>query len=149
MESPSARRGSGSGSEIASLELDHLVIAASDWERTRAFYARVVGAEPVEFDSGRRALRVGETQLNVHLAEDLPRPGEEAINLARIPVAPGGSDLCFRWPGPIADAVEHLERLGVEVELGPVPRPGARGDGESVYFRDPDASLLELISYDR
>jgi catechol 2,3-dioxygenase-like lactoylglutathione lyase family enzyme len=28
-----------------------------------------------------------------------------------------------------------------------VPRPGARGDGTSVYFRDPDGSLLEFISY--
>jgi catechol 2,3-dioxygenase-like lactoylglutathione lyase family enzyme len=35
----------------------------------------------------------------------------------------------------------------VEVELGPVARDGARGRGTSVYFRDPDGSLLELISY--
>jgi catechol 2,3-dioxygenase-like lactoylglutathione lyase family enzyme len=35
----------------------------------------------------------------------------------------------------------------VEVELGPVERTGARGTGTSVYFRDPDGSLLELISY--
>ena len=26
-------------------------------------------------------------------------------------------------------------------------RDGARGIGTSVYFRDPDGSLLELISY--
>jgi catechol 2,3-dioxygenase-like lactoylglutathione lyase family enzyme len=37
---------------------------------------------------------------------------------------------------------------GVEVELGPVERAGARGAGMSVYFRDPDGSLLELIVYD-
>jgi catechol 2,3-dioxygenase-like lactoylglutathione lyase family enzyme len=36
----------------------------------------------------------------------------------------------------------------VPVELGPVPRSGARGDGRSVYFRDPDGSLMEFISYD-
>jgi catechol 2,3-dioxygenase-like lactoylglutathione lyase family enzyme len=41
----------------------------------------------------------------------------------------------------------HLERLGVEVELGPVERFGAQGPGKSVYFRDSDGSLLELISY--
>jgi catechol 2,3-dioxygenase-like lactoylglutathione lyase family enzyme len=28
-----------------------------------------------------------------------------------------------------------------------VRRVGARGEGTSVYFRDPDGSLLELISY--
>jgi catechol 2,3-dioxygenase-like lactoylglutathione lyase family enzyme len=60
---------------------------------------------------------------------------------------PGNSDLCFEWSGPIAEAVAHLERLGVTIELGPVPRNGAKGRGTSVYFRDPDGSLLELISY--
>jgi catechol 2,3-dioxygenase-like lactoylglutathione lyase family enzyme len=36
----------------------------------------------------------------------------------------------------------------VEPEVGPSERTGARGTGTSVYFRDPDGSLLELISYD-
>ena len=60
---------------------------------------------------------------------------------------PGGSDLCFEWPGPIQGAREHLERHGVEIESGPVERRGAGGAGTSVYFRDPDGSLLEFISY--
>jgi catechol 2,3-dioxygenase-like lactoylglutathione lyase family enzyme len=63
------------------------------------------------------------------------------------PVQPGNSDLCFVWDGPIEHAVEHLTGHGVEVEEGPVAREGARGGGTSVYFRDPDGSLLELISY--
>jgi hypothetical protein len=32
-------------------------------------------------------------------------------------------------------------------DLGPLRRSGARGEGTSVYSRDPDRSLLELISY--
>lgn len=39
-----------------------------------------------------------------------------------------------------------LRAHSVEVELGPVRRQGAGGEGTSVYFRDPDGSLLELIS---
>ena len=35
----------------------------------------------------------------------------------------------------------------VEVELGPIERHGMGGPGVSVYFRDPDGSLLEFISY--
>jgi catechol 2,3-dioxygenase-like lactoylglutathione lyase family enzyme len=62
-------------------------------------------------------------------------------------VRPGNSDLCFDWPGPVTSAAAHLESCGVEVELGPVERLGARGPGTSVYFRDPDGTLLELISY--
>jgi catechol 2,3-dioxygenase-like lactoylglutathione lyase family enzyme len=52
-----------------------------------------------------------------------------------------------QWEGPIDGAIEHLARNGVEVEEGPVSRSGAKGEGHSVYFRDPDGSLLELISY--
>jgi hypothetical protein len=40
-----------------------------------------------------------------------------------------------------------LGRLGVEVELRPTERVGAQCGGTSVYFRDPDGSLLEFISY--
>jgi catechol 2,3-dioxygenase-like lactoylglutathione lyase family enzyme len=48
----------------------------------------------------------------------------------------------------VEDAIEHLRDRGVEIELGPVERQGAAGTGRSVYFRDPDGSLLEFISYD-
>jgi catechol 2,3-dioxygenase-like lactoylglutathione lyase family enzyme len=41
----------------------------------------------------------------------------------------------------------HLESHRVQIELGPVNRRAAKGRGRSIYFRDPDGSLLELISY--
>ena len=119
---------------------DHCVIHVSDWERSNAFYEHVMGADVVGVGSG-YSYRFGDVQLNCH------GPGVEAEPLARVPVAPGNSDLCFVWSGPIEGAVEHLRKHGVEVELGPVERLGAGGQGESVYFRDPDGSLLELISY--
>jgi catechol 2,3-dioxygenase-like lactoylglutathione lyase family enzyme len=68
--------------------------------------------------------------------------------VARDRVRPGNSDLCFVWSGTPAEAVAHLEAHGVEVIEGPVPRRGGAGEGTSVYFRDPDGSLLELIAYD-
>jgi catechol 2,3-dioxygenase-like lactoylglutathione lyase family enzyme len=118
------------------------VIAVSDWDRSNAFYRDVLGAELVEMDRGRFAYRFGGQQLNVH------GPGTEPEPLARVRVAPGGSDLCFVWPGNASEALAHLEANGLDLELGPVERVGARGGGTSVYFRDPDGSLLELIAYD-
>ena len=128
---------------MLALALDHVVIAVSDWERSNGFYADVLGAELVELDKGRWAYRLGGQQLNVHGPGSTPEP--RAVD----PVRPGNSDLCFEWPGPIDGAVEHLRARKVEIERGPVDRLGARGPGTSVYFRDPDGSLLELISYDR
>jgi catechol 2,3-dioxygenase-like lactoylglutathione lyase family enzyme len=122
------------------LTLDHCVIHVSDWDVSNPFYRDVLGAEIVTLGE-RYAYRFGDQQLNLH------GPGVDPHPVARIPVAPGNSDLCFVWDGPIEEAVAHLERQGVEIELGPVPRSGARGEGTSVYFRDPDGSLLEFISY--
>jgi len=122
------------------VRIDHIVINVTDFARSNAFYRDVLGAALVEID-GRVAYRIGGQQLNVH------GPGVSPAMVARVPVAPGNSDVCFEWSGPIDDAVAHLERHGVRVEAGPLRRGGAKGIGTSVYFRDPDGSLLELISY--
>ena len=121
--------------------LDHVVIAVSDWERSNDFYVRVLGAELLELDRGRYAYRFGQQQLNVHGPGSTPSP--RAVD----PVRPGNSDLCFVWEGTAEEAAAHLRSCEVEVEVGPAGRTGARGAGTSVYFRDPDGSLLEFISY--
>lgn len=127
---------------MTGVRLDHCVIAVSDWERSTAFYRDVLGAEVVGHPDGRVAFRFGDQQLNVH------GPGLDVGPLvARPPVVPGNSDLCFTWPGTVAEALAHLGRHDVQVEAGPVPRHGGRGQGTSLYFRDPDGSLLELIVY--
>jgi catechol 2,3-dioxygenase-like lactoylglutathione lyase family enzyme len=123
------------------IRIDHCVIAVSEWERSNAFYGDVCGAEVLELSRGRYAYRFGDQQLNVH------GPGSDPYPVARERVRPGNSDLCLVWGGTPEQAVAHLERHGVEVVEGPVARAGARGDGTSVYFRDPDGSLLEFIAY--
>jgi catechol 2,3-dioxygenase-like lactoylglutathione lyase family enzyme len=124
------------------LGIDHCVVGVSEWERSNAFYRDVIGAELVERGNG-YVYRIGEEQfLSVH------GPNTVAPYVARQPVAPGNSDLCFVWSGPIEDAVAHLNRHGVEVEAGPIEAVGPLGrPGNHVYFRDPDGSLLEFVSY--
>jgi len=122
------------------VKLDHCVIHVADWERSNAFYAQVLGAELVARPVG-FAYRFGGKQLNVH------GPGVQPAEVARLPVLPGNSDLCFEWGDPIAAAIAHLAACGIAVERGPMQRFGAKGEGTSVYFRDPDGSLMEFISY--
>jgi catechol 2,3-dioxygenase-like lactoylglutathione lyase family enzyme len=122
------------------VKLDLCVVHVSAWERSNAFYRDVLGAEIVERPVG-FAYRFGDTQLNLH------GPGLHPAEVARLPVQPGNSDICFEWKGPIADAIAHLSAHGIAVERGPMQRFGAKGQGTSVYFRDPDGSLMEFISY--
>jgi catechol 2,3-dioxygenase-like lactoylglutathione lyase family enzyme len=122
------------------IKFDHAVIKVSDWERSNAFYRDVLGAELIQRGVG-WMYRFGDYQLNLH------GPGLDPTPLAGIPVPAGGSDLCFEWDGAIDDAAAHLAQHNVPVELGPVERFGAKGKGISVYFRDPDGSLLEFITY--
>ncbi|MCP1197828.1 VOC family protein [Notoacmeibacter sp. MSK16QG-6] len=123
------------------IRLDHSVIAVEDWDVARDFYGRVLGAEIIEQGAG-LGFRFGQSQLNCH------GPGVRGNPNARHPVRPGGADLCFCWNGPVQEAIDHLAAHDVAIELGPVTRNGAGGEGRSVYFRDPYGSLLEFISYD-
>ena len=117
--------------------LDHLVLTVADIDRTRDFYERTLGMEPVVFGEGRHALAFGAQKINLHEA------GREFEPKAATPT-PGSADLCFLTNVSVAEVVEHLEANGVEIVEGPVRRTGATGPITSVYFRDPDGNLLEV-----
>ena len=121
-------------------KLDHCVIHVADWQKSNRFYADVLGAEIVPRQNG-FAYKIGDILLNCH------GPGIEPNIFARVPVAPGNSDLCFEWFGTIETAIAHLQNNRVMIELGPIATRGVKGAATSVYFRDPDGSLLEFMVY--
>ena len=131
---------------IAVRGIDHIAMTVADFEASFAFYTTVLQAEaPLveKFRSGdlpSLPLYIGGAVINMQRAE------APAYIVADKPT-PGAVDICFRWDDTIEAAIAHLEACGVAVIEGPVPRYAAdRGVGQSVYFRDPDDNLLELLT---
>jgi catechol 2,3-dioxygenase-like lactoylglutathione lyase family enzyme len=120
--------------------IDHFVLTVRDVEATCDFYSRVLGMEVEEFGGGRRALKFGRQKINLHEA------GAEFEPKAEKPT-PGSGDFCLITDIRLERVVGHLESCGVEIVEGPVPRTGATGGIESVYFRDPDENLVEVSNY--
>lgn len=127
--------------------IDHCVLYSGDSEQTLRFYRDVLGC-PIHNEQAWRdgaipvfQIEVSATQLlNVHPS------GAELHPRARHAL-PGGLDICFRSALPSTDVVAHLEQHGIAVEEGPVRRKTADGQpGSSVYFRDPDGNLVEVMS---
>ena len=113
------------------------MITVRDIERAAAFYARVLGMEPVTFAGNRRALRFGNQKINLHLL------GQETRNNAGI----GSADICLIANQPLEEVIAVLEREGVQIIDGPGERAGALGPIQSVYFNDPDGNLIEVSVY--
>jgi catechol 2,3-dioxygenase-like lactoylglutathione lyase family enzyme len=125
--------------------IDHIAITVSDLEATCRFYDRLFCVETrvTHAPAGKplvRQIAIGGALLSVHQAGN----GIELV--AKNPTI-GSADICFRWSGGIGSAVQMLHEQGVEIVAGPVPRLTADGlPSQSVYFRDLDANLIELMA---
>lgn len=126
--------------------IDHAVVMASDMERSITFYCDILGGKPrylQRFRDGRLPvlpIQLGGAVINLQRLEEPAWLVAETLDA-------GTLDVCFRWDGTIAEAVEHLNQAGIEIIEGPSPRWAADGIwGQSVYFRDPDGNLLEFLS---
>lgn len=120
--------------------IDHLVLTVRNIQVTCQFYHQVLGMEVITFGDNRYALKFGEQKINLH------QLGQEFEPKAGSPTA-GSADLCLITLIPLQQVMEHCDRCGVPIVLGPISRTGANGKIESVYIRDPDQNLLEIANY--
>ena len=125
--------------------IDHVAITVADMNASCDFYCRLFGGQTIaEYAPQDRALvrqiAVGRAVLSIH------QSGNGMDLVARRPTI-GAADVCFRWDGTIESAVSLLHEHGIEITEGPTPRRTADGlPSQSVYFRDPDGNLLELMA---
>ena len=122
---------------IAVEGLDHIVLVVADVERSVAWYAEHLGLQPLRLDEWRRgevffpSLRVSEGTII-----DILQGERSGTNMDHVCLVVAETDL---------QAVADSGRF--EVVDGPDKRWGARGDGLSLYVRDPDGNVVELRHY--
>ncbi|MDQ3107294.1 MAG: VOC family protein [Actinomycetota bacterium] len=119
--------------------IDHLVLVVADVERSVAWYRDVLGLEALRLEEWRAkqvffpSLRIDEgTIIDVVAGE---RPAGTG-NVDHFCLVIDQTDLATLRDSGHFDVVE-----------GPVTRWGARGDGLSLYVRDPDGNVVELRHY--
>ena len=125
------------GPELRVTGLDHVVLDVADVERSLAFYCDELGLAPERVEEWRRgeilfpSVRVDATTIIDLLAA--PRTGENADHV------------CLVVEPVDFEAIKASGRF--EVVDGPATRFGARGDGTSLYVKDPDGNTVELRYY--
>jgi glyoxylase I family protein len=123
--------------------LDHVVLRVNDLARSLRFYCEVLGCK-----EERRLEALGLVQLRAgaHLI-DLVAVGSPLGKAGGGPPAPDGRNvdhICLELVA-FDEAALRAHLAGHGVEPGDVgTRYGARGNGPSMYIRDPDANVVEL-----
>ena len=123
--------------------IDHIVLTASDMDKTISFYCDILGMELQELTpSGglgeiRRSLKFGNQKINLHDERTPYKP--HALN----PVS-GAVDICFLSSTPIETWKNIFSENNITIEDGPVQKTGAKGPIMSLYVRDPDLNLIEI-----
>jgi catechol 2,3-dioxygenase-like lactoylglutathione lyase family enzyme len=122
---------------------DHVSVPMQDTDAMVAFY-RALGCS-VDETEHLVSVYVGEQMINFH------RPAvwmRESFELRAPNARPPCGDFCFVWDGAPQELHARLAAAGIAVVEGPVARRGGRrADASSVYVRDPDGNLLELMIY--
>jgi catechol 2,3-dioxygenase-like lactoylglutathione lyase family enzyme len=118
-------------------ELDHIVLNTPDVERALAFYTGMLGMEGDRVEEWRAGqVPFPSVRVNAGTLIDIMQIDRTGENM---------NHLCLVVDPDDVDAVAADQRFDIVSQ--PVKRYGARGDGRSVYVRDPDGNVVELRSY--
>ena len=117
--------------------VDHLVLKCADIETTLAWYVNRLGLAPVRVDEWRDGnVPFPSVRVNEHTIIDLVSgdASDGRLDHFCLVIAPTNLD-------------EVAASGDFDVLDGPGKRFGARGDGTSLYIRDPDGTTVELHYY--
>ena len=120
--------------------IDHIVLKVASITRTCAFYQKHLGMEVVDLVNGRKALKFGQLKINLFETGNAPK-------LPEANVKEWNTNICFITSTPIQLVKVQLEKNGIQIIQGIVPKVGALGTIHSIYFQDPDNNLIEASNY--
>ncbi len=117
--------------------LDHIVLVCADVERTLTWYCDLLGLEAERAEEWRRgrcsSRRFGSTSRRSSICS----PASRATVASITSVSSSSRPTSMPWSAS----------GDFDVVDGPGTRFGARGDGTSLYVRDPDGAVVELRYY--
>ncbi len=132
------------------MNFDHIVLNVIDMEQMIRFYAEIIQLPIEKYEEYKNGsapfpvVRISEDNIIDLFPKELWHE-EAKVNYPR---HSNVNHFCLVASQSECDALqERLKSNGIRLEEGPVRRAGAKGMGTSIYFRDPDANLIEVRYY--
>ena len=123
------------------VRIDHIVLNCKSVDDMAVWYEKTLGMKREAFGSEKRiALKFGDQKINL-------RPIGAKNWITSKSESEGSADICFITDEDLSLVKARIEDAGVEIIQGPVEKIGSLGLMISIYFRDPEGSLLEISSY--
>ena len=122
--------------------IHHIALNVKDLDRAERFYKDVLGFQITHrFSKGLRHLMLETGNATIALFESPELEVKEAMNLLS---EEGYHHVALEAdPADFKNIVKELKSKNIHIDNGPVKR----GDGESIYFNDPDDNHLEIHCY--
>ena len=119
--------------------IHHIALNVKDLDRAENFYTNVLGFQVTNrFSKGLRHLMLETGNAAIALFESPELEVKEAISLLS---EEGYLHLALEAdPADFENIIKELQSNNIDKDNGPVKR----GDGESIYFNDPDKNHLEI-----
>ena len=119
--------------------IHHIALNVKDIDRAENFYTNVLGFQVTNrFSKGLRHLMLETGNAAIALFESPELEVKEAISLLS---EEGYLHLALEAdPMDFENIIKELQSKNIHIDNGPVKR----GDGESIYFNDPDDNHLEI-----
>jgi len=128
----------GTSPSLRVAAFDHLVLKCADVETALAWYQQKLGLAPVRAEEWRAGtVPFPSVRVSEHTIIDLIAGESTDGRLDHMCLVVDKIDLAEVAASGVFDVLE-----------GPVQRFGARGDGTSLYVRDPDGTVVELRYYE-